>query len=935
MYVCESLFSGMNASHEICDNQDIIRAGITQDIGVVVVIDASGTILSISSGHHKHGWVDREVKIEDIGLVRVEEVFHKEISKVVRDGVRVCGGGNRSRFRTYMCDIFFSKRTYVTMLSQPCGYLVIEIEDFDRNKLETNRIVDTSNIISRLTRHDSQEKIVNDLCEELFQRSSYDRAMTYRFLDDMSGEVIYESIREGMEDSITPFHGLRFPPGDIPVPARKAYAENPVRFIADVDLDSCVLLQKDRTISLSRSFLRGCVVPHKTYLQNMKVKSSLSIAITKTNGDLWGLISMHSYSGPRIPSIEDRVSYAILSSIVCNHLEDIERNDNVRADERLQEVVSRLNSYEPLETFMMKEKEAIFAILGVDGVSLLSPDGHVSSAGSNPASVDEIPLVDDDMTQGELDDPIRSYICLNVLDNRITFTRDFSGDPICWAGNPSEVQANDSTIMPRKSFERYLDHRSRTPPPFTKRDLVIFSRLKEILSTVIHRIEKEVAERRINQERRKSLVVENKSDENYAFFANMSHELRTPLHAINGIFDIMHEMKEEHDLSAYHRMIQMYTKIGIDTCREMSGTLNNILSIVRKTHEDNHVNLSSVSIEEIFSSVSQGLSMFAQSNDVRYEMEFMSDPKRVIQVDVSKIVQVFNNVVGNAIKFSDTGGEVEIKVYLLDSEEQASCVWSRGSRQFSNVYDAAETNSTRVSRFTSKWLLITVKDGGCGLLKEDMPRIFNMFSQVEDITTKRLPSTGLGLHISLENMRQLNGNLSVASTIGEGTVFCISVPTQETGREEPKRGSPDSRSSRIVSEKAVFVVVDDSEINRMILKKHIETTFTSALVYTADNGETAVECVDRLIEEGVVINGIFMDYHMPVMTGLQATISLRSKTSKNPSKYIPITMLTADITETSRKSMAASGADSILLKPTRSREIIKTCKEMIEMSIGK
>ena len=105
----------------------------------------------------------------------------------------------------------------------------------------------------------------------------------------------------------------------------------------------------------------------------------------------------------------------------------------------------------------------------------------------------------------------------------------------------------------------------------------------------------------------------------------------------------------------------------------------------------------------------------------------------------------------------------------------------------------------------------------------------------------------------------------------------------------------------------------------MIAKKQIERAFPNAKIYTACNGKLGVQEVVELDNVGVGIDGIFMDYHMPVMSGLEATrqIRRRAPTFSPKNNKIHVAMLTADITETSRQAMVASGADSILLKPTK------------------
>lgn len=242
----------MEDPHASCDRVDIRRAKITQAIGVVAIINADGILVAISENHTScHGWVKEEITLGDIGVISVEHVFHDDVVSVIKEGIELCRDEAPPKVRTYVCDVFFSRKTYVTILLQKNATVVIEIEDFNREMLALDPIVDTANIIGKLTSNVLQTKTVNQLCESLFQNPSYDRAMTYKFLDDMSGEVVYEAKKDTLVKSS--FLGLRFPADDIPLPARMAYVENPVRFIADVEKISYRMIQKNEDLSLSLS----------------------------------------------------------------------------------------------------------------------------------------------------------------------------------------------------------------------------------------------------------------------------------------------------------------------------------------------------------------------------------------------------------------------------------------------------------------------------------------------------------------------------------------------------------------------------------------------------------------------------------------------------------------------------------------------------------
>ncbi|CAM9400825.1 unnamed protein product [Ectocarpus sp. 12 AP-2014] len=914
----------MPRAHASCDRQDITRARITQDIGVVAVVDTRGTLLAISSGHSDRGWIKRDVCHDDLEKLNISQVFHRDLAGVIQDGIDSCAKENAPKARTYACDIFLASRTYVTMLIQSDGNLVLEIEDFDRQLSPTN-IVDTANVISKLTANTAQVDTVNDFAKAVFSHSAYDRVMTYKFLDDLSGEVIYELKNDDVVSSS--FHGMRFPPGDIPLPARRAYVENPVRFIADVGRPSCDFIQKSDDISLSRSFLRGCPAPHKSYLRAMGVKSSLSIAITDMDGNLWGLIAMHSYTKPIVPTIEDRVCYGILSSVASGHVQHIEKIERLALETRVKSLISQIDANKSLGLFFVLNKHRLLEIFDVDSVSLFIPDEPPTTVGESGATLEDLPkdVVAEQLTCGQLESPPRSFACLRVLGYSLMFTRASSYNPVAWAGNPEELSVSELSpdmVMPRQSFEKYLDHQSTHPPPFTKQDRVMLTTTGDLLKSIIHQMTLAQVERRVDQAKKDSHAVEMKSDRDYAFFANMSHELRTPLHAIGGVFETLNNMGHDHVDDERSRSVRRYSRIGLETCSDMMKTLNNILAIVKKTHEQDEIDVSTVMVKEIFSSTTNGLELFGRKNGVSLDIAFDCHTDKVIRIDMHKTIQKYNNICGNAIKFSATeeeGGEkVGVRIGIHDSQKSVKDLWTTLSGEFSGRLVATEHWTREESKVLGKWLVFQTRDHGVGIRAEDMEKVFNKFTQIDDVVKKTFASTGLGLHISILNVKAMRGFLAVASTPGKGSLCFCALPAEVAACDELNNSSDPvadpTNACDSSSEALNFVVVDDSNVNVMIAKKQINRVYANATGHTAGNGKLGVEQFEWLEKQRVSIDGIFMDYHMPVMSGIEASREIRKSSTS-----VPITMLTADITETSRQNMIAAGADLILLKPSQPR----------------
>ncbi|CAM9486202.1 unnamed protein product, partial [Ectocarpus fasciculatus] len=752
----------------------------------------------------------------------------------------------------------------------------------------------------------------------VFENSSYDRAMTYKFLDDFSGEIIHEIKRDGLDKPS--FVGQRFPAGDLPLPARKEYVLNPLRFIADVDKPSCNLLFDSDDIRLTQSFLRGIVSPHKEYMRAMGVKSSLSIGVANLDGELWGLVTLYSYSAPRIPTIEDRSAYAVLSSVASRHVQFIENNERMDTERRVKALISQMEDTKSLGVFIVQNKDHVLNTFNMDSVSLFTPTRAPTVVGENAAVLEDEggvgppPAV---LICGSLNHPRRSFVCLTVLGYKMVFTRKASYESINWAGDPNELhfdRTQSEYAMPRRSFKKYVEHDQKNGPPLTKRDKGLFSMTIELLKNRVHEMKIDHVEKQIAKAKLENKNIEMKSDENYAFFANMSHELRTPLHAIGGVFDILHDM---HDDGMYGEKVRRYSKVGLGACKDMMKTLNDIFTIVQKAHEHEQLEVSLTMIKDIFSSTSNGLMVFASKHGVSIDVVLECDTQRLVRTDVPKITQIYNNITGNAINFSDVNGRVEVRIHYLESAEDVTNMWNDVSSKYTGRYDAS-AHSDEVLTPTGdlcKWLVIQTRDQGCGIRQDDMPTIFRKFVQVGDVVTKKFASTGLGLHISLNNAKVMHGRLCVASTPHEGTLLFCAVQVEDSGKTvatttQDDEVQPNEPGSGFGNDPVVFVVVDDSKVNVMIAKKQIQRVFVSAKVHTAANGKHGVELVERLTSKGVTIDGIFMDYHMPVMSGLEATRQIG-----NIGLRFPIAMLTADVTEISRQAMLASGADFILLKP--------------------
>ncbi|CAN0152348.1 unnamed protein product [Ectocarpus sp. 12 AP-2014] len=120
--------------------------------------------------------------------------------------------------------------------------------------------------------------------------------------------------------------------------------------------------------------MRGIVAPHREYMRAMGVRSSLSLGVTNLDGELWGLVTLHSYSAPKIPTIEDRSAYAVLSSVASRHVQYIETKERMDTERRVKALVSQIEVTKSLGVFIVQNKDRLLKTFNMDSVSLFTPE---------------------------------------------------------------------------------------------------------------------------------------------------------------------------------------------------------------------------------------------------------------------------------------------------------------------------------------------------------------------------------------------------------------------------------------------------------------------------------------------------------------------------------------------------------------------------------
>ena len=366
------------------------------------------------------------------------------------------------------------------------------------------------------------------------------------------------------------------------------------------------------------------------------------------------------------------------------------------------------------------------------------------------------------------------------------------------------------------------------------------------------------------------------------FLANMSHEIRTPLNAILGFSDMLGEPSLTEEMKKnYHEIIHRNGRV-------LGRLIDDILDLSKIEAGRLEVEIVRMPIRQMFGEIVGFFEGRAREKGVDVTLNIPDETPDYISSDPVRIRQILNNIVGNAVKFTDKG---EIKVF-------------------------AHVKNRMLRR---PILCIRVEDSGPGISPEDRERLFKPFSQVDESTTRRFGGTGLGLALSRRLARELGGDVEILDCPpGRGCIFEIHVEDQAAAnRTYPTSESPKRPMDRLTTELLGrrILVVEDSKDNQLlvsrILAKH------GASVEVAVNG---LEGYEKALRGKYDL--VLMDIQMPVLDGLSATQKLRAHGFENP-----IVALTAHAMPEEREKCLAAGCDDHLVKPIDSEILVTKVAE--------
>ena len=417
--------------------------------------------------------------------------------------------------------------------------------------------------------------------------------------------------------------------------------------------------------------------------------------------------------------------------------------------------------------------------------------------------------------------------------------------------------------------------------------------LVAVVSTMIHIQQKKVLdlERENNHKLAETLDMAREANRSKStFLANMSHDIRTPMNAIIGITALI-----EHDVDNAAKVKEYAKKIEVSS-QHLLGLINDVLDMSKIESGKTTLNFVDFSISEMLRRIEI---LFRPQTDAKNQTLLITKEHihhEWLNGDSVRLMQVFNNLMSNAIKYTQEGGKIQF------------------------FAEECQTNSSVYAKFR-----FIVKDNGIGMSEEFQDKIFDSFTREENSVINKIQGTGLGMAISKNLIQAMGGTIEVKSEKGKGSCFEVIVDFKIAENKEVYQPEQieDEKQDETILNGMCFLCAEDNELNAEILKELLD--IEGAKCQICENGEKVVEAFEK--SQPGEYDMILMDIQMPVMNGYEATKAIRN--SKHPmAKTIPIIAMTANAFAEDIQQSFSAGMNAHVSKPVEMKVIGKAIQNI-------
>jgi two-component system, chemotaxis family, sensor kinase Cph1 len=639
----------------------------------------------------------------------------------------------------------------------PDGALILELEPTHKDEhipfLSFYHLAKTSLLEGRGFTND--RSIANlpafgkNVVAQVREMTGFDRVLLYKFDDDGHGEVLAEDKAAQMDSYL----GLHFPESDIPPPARAMFLANQIRVIPDTRAQAVEMIPAqqpltDRPTDLTLANLRSAVPCHTEYLQNMGVGASLTISLLR-DGQLWGMIACH-HQTPRSVSYELRKACELLGQVIFAEISTIENIVDTSYRSKLAHdrsvAIDRMSQSASFVDGLMGYEPNLLDLFAAEGAAVYL-GGEWTTIGQTPP-----PAALDDLVQwlnANVRDEVFSTDSLSALDPDAERFKDVASGllSIClspnsyilcfrpevlravnWGGDPHHPfqvveTAGNLSLYPRKSFQLWKETVRLHSLLWKAVEIESAIELRSAIVKIVLRQAEALALLATD------LVRSNAELKKFAYVA--SHDLQEPLHQVASYVQLLGtRYTKELDRDA-----QEFIGLAVEGVNLMQNLIDDVLVYSK-------LDLQGIEWAPIDVEVPLDRALSHLRGQIRETGAIVTaDPMPTIVADSTQLTQLFQNLIGNAIKFSkpDTIPQVDVSVVQREND----------------------------------WLF-AVRADGIGIDPQFFDRIFVIFQRLH--TRDEYSGTGIGLTLCKKIVECHHGKIWVDSELGEGATFSFTIP---------------------------------------------------------------------------------------------------------------------------------------------------------------
>jgi PAS domain S-box-containing protein len=454
----------------------------------------------------------------------------------------------------------------------------------------------------------------------------------------------------------------------------------------------------------------------------------------------------------------------------------------------------------------------------------------------------------------------------------------------------SKVTDYELTARARDGKETVVSYNATTFHDRDRKLQGVFAAARDV--TERKRLEHRQRQTNVELERAKA-VAEKANLAKSDFLSSMSHEIRTPMNAILGMADLLWESELSGEQREY---VGAFRRAGTN----LLTLINAILDLSRIESGKFELHPVDFHLDDVIATTEM-LRGRAETKGLRFALRISPDVPRELNGDADRLRQVLINLLGNAIKFTNTG------VVGLDVE-----------------LETLPDDATQALRFK-------ISDTGSGIPAQKLARIFEAFTQADTSISDRYGGTGLGLTISRSLVELMGGQLEVSSEEGKGSVFTFVIRFAGAINPTPRLASPAipstpsddyARRSLQKARTGRILLVEDSKDNQLLITAYLKDS--AYQIEIAEDGQAAV---DKFTTGGFDL--VLMDVNMPVMNGYAATRKIREWEMEH-TRRVPILALTAYAMDGEAATGRDAGCDAHLTKPIQKATLLKAIEEYLK-----